>query len=129
MEKKVKIASGAPWEQVVGYSRAVRSGNLIEISGTIAIDGDGNDLGEGDPYRQTMEIIRIAQRVLEQAGSRLEDVIRTRIYVTDISMWEEIGRAHGECFGSIRPATSMVQVSALIRPVSLVEIEFTAMVD
>lgn len=114
---------------MVGYSRAVRSGNLIEISGTIAIDGDGNDLGEGDPYRQTMEIIRIAQRVLEQAGSRLEDVIRTRIYVTDISMWEEIGRAHGECFGSIRPATSMVQVSALIRPVSLVEIEFTAMVD
>lgn len=126
---KRKIPSGAPWEEIVGYSRAVRAGNLIEISGTIAIDGHGNDLGKGDPYRQTVEIISIAKRVLEKAGSGLEDVIRTRIYVTDISMWEEIGRAHGEYFGTIRPATSMVEVSALIRPGSLVEMEFTAYVE
>ena len=127
--KKEKYSSGAPWEKIVGYSRAVRSGNLIEVSGTIALDADGNSLGMGDPYRQTVEIIGIAKRVLEQAGSGLEDVIRTRIYVTDISQWEEIGRAHGEFFGEIQPATSMVQVAGLIRPESLVEIEFTAQVD
>jgi enamine deaminase RidA (YjgF/YER057c/UK114 family) len=110
----------------VGYSRAFRSGHIIEISGTIALDGEGRSTGVGDPYRQAVDIIMIAKRVLEEAGSGLEDVVRTRIYVTDISRWEEIGRAHGEFFSSIRPATSMVEVSALIRPESMVEIEFTA---
>jgi enamine deaminase RidA (YjgF/YER057c/UK114 family) len=129
MIERKKFSTGAPWEEIVGYSRAVRSGNIIEVSGTIALDQDGKSLGAGDPHRQTLEIIRIAKRVLEQAGSGLEDVIRTRIYVTDISMWEEVGRAHGEFFAQIRPATSMVEVSKLIRPESLVEIEFTAMVD
>lgn len=121
-----KISSGAPWEEIVGYSRAVRAGNIIEVSGTIALDKDGNSVAVGDPYRQTIQIISIAQKVLEEAGSGLEDVIRTRIYVTDISQWEEVGRAHGELFRKIKPATSMVEVSSLIRPESLVEIEFTA---
>lgn len=129
MGKRIKLSSGAPWEELVGYSRAVRSGDVIEISGTIAIDEEGNSLGVGDPYRQTVEIIRIASRMLERAGSGLEDVIRTRIYVTDISLWEEVGRAHGAYFGEIKPATSMVEISALIRPECLVEIEFTARVD
>lgn len=129
MGNKIKLSSGAPWEELVGYSRAVRAGNVIEISGTIAIDAKGNSLGVGDPYRQTVEIIRIASRMLERAGSGLKDVVRTRIYVTDISMWEEVGRAHGEFFGEIKPATSMVEISGLIRPECLVEIEFTAMLD
>jgi len=129
LKKKTKISSGAPWEDSVGYSRAVKSGNMIEVSGTIALDGDGNSIGEGDPYRQTIEIIKIAGRVLEEAGSSLNDVIRTRMFVIDITMWEEIGKAHGEFFKEIRPATSMVEVSGLIRPEALVEIEFTARVD
>ncbi len=124
-----RISSGAPWEEIIGYSRAIRAGNIIEISGTIALDKDGNSVAVGDPYRQTIQIISIARKVLEQAGSRLEDVIRTRIYVTDISMWDEIGRAHGELFRKIKPATSIVEVSKLIRRESLVEIEFTAIAD
>lgn len=127
--ERLKIATGARWEDIVGYSRAVRAGNIIEVSGTIALDKDGNSVALGDPYRQTIQIISIARKVLEEAGSCLEDVIRTRIYVTDISMWEEIGRAHGELFRKIKPATSMVEVAKLIRPESLVEIEFTALVD
>lgn len=126
MSTKKKISTGAPWESKVGYSRAIRSGQVVEISGSIALDAAGNSLAEGDPYQQTIEIIKIAKAVLEEAGSCLEDVVRTRIYVTDISRWEEVGRAHGEFFGEIRPATSMVEVSALIRPESMVEIEFTA---
>lgn len=126
MTNRIKISTGAPWEDIVGYSRAVKSGSVIEVSGTIAMDSKGNSVGIGDPYVQTLEIIHMAKRVLEQAGSGLQDVIRTRIYVTDISQWEEVGRAHGEFFGEIKPATSMVEVSALIRPESLVEIEFTA---
>jgi enamine deaminase RidA (YjgF/YER057c/UK114 family) len=126
MSKRENFPSGAPWEKIIGYSRAVRCGNLIEISGTISIDESGNSTGVGDPYAQTVEIINIASRVLEKAGSRLEDVVRTRIYVTDISRWEEIGKAHGAFFGEVMPATSMVEVSALIRPESMVEIEFTA---
>lgn len=129
MSERTKISTGAPWEDIVGYSRAVKSGNVIEVSGTIAMDSKGNSVGIGDPYVQTLEIIRLAKRVLEQVGSGLEDVLRTRIYVTDISQWEEVGRAHGEFFGEIKPATSMVEVSALIRPESLVEIEFTAQVN
>lgn len=128
-KEKLKISTGAPWEKIVGYSRAVRAGNIIEVSGTIALDKDGNSIAVGDPYRQTIQIISIARKVLEEAGSGLEDVIRTRIYVTDISMWEEIGRAHGELFRMVKPATSMVEVSRLIRPESLVEIEFTALCD
>jgi len=129
MEKRTNYATGAPWEDVVGYSRAVRSGNVIEISGTIALDQDGNSIGIDDPYQQTIEIIKIARRMLKKAGSQLEDVIRTRIYVTDISRWEEVGRAHGVYFREIKPATSMVEISALIRPESMVEIEFTAMME
>ena len=129
MLQREKFSTGAPWEKVVGYSRAVRCGNLIEVSGTIAMDEDGNSTGIGDPYRQTVDIIEMAGRVLERAGSGLEDVVRTRIYVTDISRWEEVGRAHGAYFGEIMPATSMVQVAALIRPESMVEIEFTAHVE
>jgi enamine deaminase RidA (YjgF/YER057c/UK114 family) len=129
MSERTKISTGAPWEDVVGYSRAVRSGNLIEVSGTIAMDSKGNSVGIGDPYVQTLEIIHLAKRVLEQAGSGLQDVIRTRMYVTDISRWEEVGRAHGEFFREIKPATSMVEVASLIRPESMVEIEFTALVD
>jgi len=124
--KRTKISSGAPWEDIVGYSRAFRVGNLIEISGTIALDSQGNSVGIGDSFTQTVEIIKIAKGVLEQLGSSLEDVIRTRIYVTDISLWEEVGRGHGQFFHKIKPATSMVEVSKLIRPESLVEIEFTA---
>lgn len=129
MTKKKKYSSGAPWEEIVGYSRAVRAGNLIEVTGTIALDGDGNSVGVDDPYVQTAEIIRIAERILREAGAELEDVIRTRIFVTDISQWEAVGRAHREFFGEIKPATTMVEVSALIRPEAMVEIEFTAIVD
>ena len=96
------------------------------MSGTIALDSNGSSIGVGDPFKQTIEIIKIAKRVLEKTGNGLDDVILTRIYVTDISMWEEVGRAHGEFFREIKPATSMVEVSGLIRPESLVEIEFTA---
>jgi enamine deaminase RidA (YjgF/YER057c/UK114 family) len=126
MSKRENYSTGAPWEEKVGYSRAVKSGKVIEISGTIALDAEGNSTGIDDPYQQTIEIIRIAKRVLEEAGSSLNDVVRTRIYVTDISRWEEVGRAHGEFFREIKPATSMIEVSALIRPESMVEIEFTA---
>jgi len=129
MAAKKKYSSGAPWEEIVGYSRAVRAGNLIEVTGTIAIDEHGNSIGMNDPYVQTQEIIRIAERVLQEAGAKLEDVIRTRIFVTDISRWKEVGRAHREFFGEIRPATTMVEISALIRPEAMVEIEFTAVVD
>ena len=129
MKERLKISTGAQWEDIVGYSRAIRAGNQIEVSGTIALDKDGNSVAEGDPYGQTVHIIGIARRALEAAGSGLEDVIRTRIYVTDISMWEDVGRAHGEFFSKIKPATSMLEVVRLIRPQSLVEIEFTALVD
>lgn len=128
-KERQKITTGAEWEDIVGYSRAIRIGNQVEVSGTIALDKDGNSVAHGDAYRQTIQIISIARKVLEEAGSGLEDVVRTRIYVTDISMWEEIGRAHGELFRKIKPAATMVEVSKLIRPESLVEIEFTAIVD
>jgi enamine deaminase RidA (YjgF/YER057c/UK114 family) len=129
MTAKRKFSSGAPWEEIVGYSRAVRAGNLIEVTGTIAIDGEGNTLGVNDPYVQSVEIIKIAERILHEAGGTLQDVIRTRIFVTDISKWEAVGRAHREFFGAIKPATTMVEVRALIRPEAMVEIEFTAVVD
>lgn len=120
------ISSGAKWEDVVGYSRAVRIGNVIEVSGTVATDENGV-VGRGDFYAQTRYIIQKIEGVLKQAGFTLEDVIRTRMYVTDISHWEEVGKAHGEFFGKIKPATSMIQVSAFIEPDYLVEMEVTAM--
>jgi enamine deaminase RidA (YjgF/YER057c/UK114 family) len=127
--KREIFATGAPWEDIVGYSRAIKAGKIIELSGTIAQDESGNSIAVGDPFQQTIEIIKLAEKVLKRAGSGLKDVIRTRIYVTDISNWEAVGKAHGYFFKDLKPATSMVEVSALIRPESLVEIEFTAMVD
>lgn len=119
------ISSGAKWEDIVGYSRAVKIGNQLEISGTVAVNEQGV-VGKGDAYAQTKFILQKIEGVLRQAGFTLEDVVRTRMYVTDISRWEEIGKAHGEFFGRIKPATSMIQVSAFIEPDYLVEIEVTA---
>ncbi len=120
------ISSGAPWESRVGYSRAVRLGNQIEVSGTVAVR-DGRPVGLNDPYAQTQCILEIIGHTLQQLDSSLEDVVRTRMYVTDITFWQEVGRAHGEVFGHIRPATSMVEVCRLIAPEYLVEIEATAL--
>ncbi|WP_445710257.1 RidA family protein [Flavobacterium sp.] len=126
MSKRKNITTGSPWEDKVGYSRAVQVGNIIEVSGTTATGKDGTIIGINDPYLQTKTIIETAKNVLENMGSRLADVVRTRIYTTDISRWEEIGKAHGEYFGSIKPATAMVEISGLVNPEMLVEIEFTA---
>ncbi|NNF21557.1 MAG: RidA family protein [Saprospiraceae bacterium] len=124
MERK-NHTTGAPWEDIVGYSRAVQIGNLFEISGTTAVR-DGKIVHVNDAYGQTKRIIEIASDVLAKAGMSLNDVIRTRIYVTDISQWEEIGRAHGEAFRNIKPASTMIEVSGLVDPKMLVEVEFTA---
>jgi enamine deaminase RidA (YjgF/YER057c/UK114 family) len=125
MQDRQNISSGAPWEEQVGYSRAVRIGNLIEVSGTTAVE-NGQIVGLNDAYEQAKCIFRIIGKALEEAGAGFENVIRSRIYVTDISRWEEVGRAHAEVFGHIRPATTMVQVAALIQADILVEIEVTA---
>jgi enamine deaminase RidA (YjgF/YER057c/UK114 family) len=124
MQRK-NFSSGAKWEDIVGYSRAVLMGDHLEVSGTVATDEAGT-VGKGDFYLQTKYIIQKIEKVLQQAGLELSDVIRTRIFVTDISKWEQVGRAHGEFFKDIKPATSMVEVSALIDPEYLVEIEMTA---
>lgn len=123
---RYNYASGAPWEDIVGYSRAVKVGNTIEVTGTVAINENNELVGEDDAYQQTRFIIQKISRILEQAGAGLKDVVRTRLFVTDISRWEEYGRAHGEFFGSIKPCTTMVEVSALISPEYLIEIEATA---
>lgn len=126
--KRKNVSSGAKWEDIVGYSRAVRVGNVIEVAGTTAIDGE-EVIGKGSLYEQTRFILAKIEKALAEAGASMNDVVRTRMYVTDISKWEEAGRAHGEVFRNIKPASSMVEVSALIHPDLLIEIEVTAIAE
>ena len=126
MSQRTNFSSGAVWEDFVGYSRAVRSGNVIEVSGTVAADENGNVVGRDDAYQQTRFILEKIHTALKQAGASIEDVVRTRMFVTDIKRFEEYGRAHGEVFGTIRPCTSMLEVKGLVAPEYLIEIEVTA---
>jgi len=128
MSGRQNISSGAKWEDIVGYSRAVKIGNVVEVSGTVAARG-GEILHKGNPYLQAKEIINIAEAALAKAGASLSDVVRTRMYVTHVNYWEEVGRAHGEIFKNIKPVTTMLIVSGLVDPEMLVEIEFTALLQ
>jgi enamine deaminase RidA (YjgF/YER057c/UK114 family) len=126
--QRTNYSSGAKWEDIVGYSRAVKVGNIIEVTGTVAVDDNSKLVGGNDAYEQTKFIIQKIEGVLQKAGATLKDVVRTRMFVTDISRWEEYGKAHGEFFKDIKPCTTMVEVSKLISPEYLVEIEATAII-
>ena len=129
MTTRMKISSGTKWEPIVGYSRVVKVGKLVHVSGTTATDSQGNVVGIDDAGAQTIQALKNIQRALESVGARLEDVVRTRIYVTDIKRWEEVGKEHGAFFKEIRPTTTMVEVKALVNPEMLVEIEAEAVLD
>jgi enamine deaminase RidA (YjgF/YER057c/UK114 family) len=126
--QRVNYSSGAKWEEIVGYSRAVKIGNVVEVTGTVAVDENSRLMGGDSAYEQTRFVLQKIEQVLERAGAGLKDVVRTRIFVTDISRWEEYGKAHGEFFRDIKPCTTMVEVSKLISPEYLVEIEATAII-
>jgi enamine deaminase RidA (YjgF/YER057c/UK114 family) len=126
---RTNYSSGAKWEDIVGYSRALKINNVIEVTGTVAIDDEGKTVGIGDAYLQTKHIIQKIEKILQQAGATLNDVVRTRMFVTDISRWEEYGKAHGEFFNQIKPCTSMIEVKGLIDKEYLIEIEATAVID
>jgi enamine deaminase RidA (YjgF/YER057c/UK114 family) len=125
---RINYSSGAKWENIVGYSRAVKMGNIIEVTGTVAVDENSKLVGGNDAYEQTKFVIQKIEKVLQNAGASLKDVVRTRMFVTDISRWEEYGRAHGEFFKDIKPCTTMVEVSKLIAPEYLIEIEATVII-
>jgi len=127
--QRTNYSSGAKWEDIVGYSRAVKIGNIIEVTGTVAVDDNSNLVGDNDAYEQTKYIILKIEKALVKAGASLKDIIRTRMFVTDISRWQEYGKAHGEFFKEIKPCTTMVEVSKLISPEYLIEIEATAVIE
>lgn len=126
--ERTNYSSGAKWEEIVGYSRAVKIGNTIEVTGTVAVDENGQTVGKDNAYEQTKFIIGKIENILKQTGASLKDVVRTRMFVTDISRWEEYGKAHGEFFKDIRPCTSMIEVKGLIEPQYLIEIEARAVI-